>query len=124
MMPEEDEELMASRAPAAGAIGPEGGPLEPATATAISTARGSGEPLGDGVRRTMESAFGADLSGVRVHADSQADDLNGTLQSRAFTVGTDIFFRRGDYQPDSTAGRKLLAHELTHVVQQGGAHPH
>jgi hypothetical protein len=118
---EDEEELMASRDPSPTAVGPEGGQLDDGTAAAIARARGSGEPLTDGVRRSMESAFGADLSGVRVHTDSRAHDLNGTLRARAFTVGSDIFFRRGDYQPDSTPGRKLLAHELTHVVQQGGA---
>jgi hypothetical protein len=81
-------------------------------------ARGGGQPLPLRVRGPMEQALGADFSGVRLHTDAQADRLNHALQARAFTTGQDIFFRRGDYAPHSPAGRRLLAHELTHVVQQ------
>jgi hypothetical protein len=71
----------------------------------------------------MESAFGADFSKVRIHTGMKADWLNRLIQARAFTVGGDIFFRNGEYAPGQTAGRELLAHELTHVVQQnGGVH--
>jgi hypothetical protein len=69
----------------------------------------------------MEGAFGADFSGVRVHTDSKSDSLNRSVQAKAFTTGSDIFFRSGTYQPASSGGQELLAHELTHVVQQGGA---
>ena len=69
----------------------------------------------------MEGAFGADFGGVRVHADSSADGLSRSMQAKAFTVGSDIFFARGQYQPSSTSGQRLLAHELTHTVQQGAA---
>jgi hypothetical protein len=68
----------------------------------------------------MESSFGADFSGVRVHADAQSDTLNQSLNARAFTTGQDVFFRQGAYSPGSSGGRELLAHELTHVVQQNG----
>jgi hypothetical protein len=68
----------------------------------------------------MEPALGADFSGVRVHADAGADALNQSLQARAFTTGQDVFFRQGAYNPGSSSGRELLAHELTHVVQQNG----
>jgi hypothetical protein len=68
----------------------------------------------------MEPAFGADFSGVRVHSDSKAHGLNQSLQARAFTTGQDIFFRGGEYNPGSSAGKELVAHELTHVVQQNG----
>jgi hypothetical protein len=87
---------------------------------AIESARGSGQALDSGVRRRMDSAFGADFSGVRVHTDDRADRLNRSLDARAFTTGQDIFFRQGEYQPSSSAGGTLLAHELTHVVQQTG----
>jgi hypothetical protein len=87
---------------------------------AIDQRRGGGQPLDSGVRRQMEPAFGADFGGVRVHTDSQADTLNRALSARAFTTGQDIFFRESAYQPGSSAGRELLAHELTHVVQQNG----
>jgi hypothetical protein len=68
----------------------------------------------------MESAFGTDFGGVRVHTDSSADSLNQALSARAFTTGQDIFFRQGEYSPGSSSGKELLAHELTHVVQQTG----
>ena len=70
----------------------------------------------------MESAFGAGFGGVRVHTGAEADALSAALSARAFTAGQDIFFRRGEYAPQSSTGRQLLAHELTHVVQQG-THP-
>jgi hypothetical protein len=86
--------------------------------TAIDKARGGGATLDSGVRAQMESSFGADFGGVRIHDNSQADSLNRSLSALAFTTGTDIFFRQGKYQPGSSDGRRLLAHELTHVVQQ------
>ncbi|MEO0934996.1 MAG: DUF4157 domain-containing protein, partial [Cyanobacteria bacterium J06641_2] len=85
----------------------------------IQQARGSGQGLAENVRQPMEQAFGADFSGVKVHTDGQADVLNRSLNSRAFATGQDIFFKQGEYQPGSQ-GQELLAHELTHVVQQGG----
>ncbi len=101
------------------AIGAAGGELDAGTESAISAARASGSPVAPRLRRDMESALGADLAGVRVHTGSTSDRLNATLQSRAFTVGPDIFVRRSDYAPRSEAGQRLLAHELVHVVQQG-----
>lgn len=95
--------------------------VSPVVEQAIQRARGRGQALDSGVRTQMESAFGADFSGVRVHTGSEADTLNRALNARAFTTGQDIFFRQGDYNPGGSGGRKLLAHELTHVVQQGGA---
>ncbi|MEL6163263.1 MAG: DUF4157 domain-containing protein [Cyanobacteria bacterium J06628_3] len=86
----------------------------------IQQARGSGQGLAENVRQPMEQAFGADFSGVKVHTDGQADVLNRSLNSRAFATGQDIFFKQGEYQPGSKQGQELLAHELTHVVQQGG----
>jgi hypothetical protein len=68
----------------------------------------------------MERAFEADFSGVKVHTDTEADIMNRQLNARAFTTGQDIFFREGEYSPSSGSGQKLIAHELTHVVQQTG----
>jgi hypothetical protein len=68
----------------------------------------------------MEAHFGADLSGVRVHSDGEAGSLNRELDAQAFTVGSDIFFDEGKFNPTSSEGQGLLAHELTHVGQQGG----
>ena len=87
----------------------------------IQQARGSGQGLAENVRQPMEQAFGADFSGVQVHTDGQADVLNRSLNSRAFATGQDIFFKQGEYQPGSKQGQELLAHELTHVVQQKNA---
>jgi hypothetical protein len=97
---------------------PEDRVTRPQVEDAIVSARGGGAALESGVRAQMESSFGADFSGVRIHDNSQADDLNRSLSARAFTTGTDIFFRQGEYRPGSSEGRRLLAHELTHVVQQ------
>jgi len=85
---------------------------------AIQSARGVGQSLDRGARAQMESAFDTDFSGVRVHTDAGADRLNKSLNARAFTTRKDIFFRQGAYEPGSSSGRELLAHELTHVVQQ------
>lgn len=90
------------------------------TEKAIIKERGGGQPLADYVRFPMEQAFGTDFSGVRVHTDAQSDNLNRSIRARAFTTGQDLFFRQGEYNPGSKGGSELVAHELTHVVQQGG----
>lgn len=87
---------------------------------AIETKRGGGQPLDGTVRRQMENVFQADLSDVRIHHDAAADDLNQAVSARAFATGHDIFFSQGAYNPGSSAGRELLAHELTHVMQHKG----
>lgn len=71
----------------------------------------------------MESRFGHDFSQVRVHADSRASDSARAINASAYTVGRDLVFQAGRYRPETEAGKRLLAHELTHVVQQGGADP-
>jgi hypothetical protein len=87
--------------------------------TSIQGARGSGQPLDENIRQPMEKAFGGvDFSQVKVHNDTQSDQLNKSIQARAFTTGTDVFFRGGEYNPGSRGGQELIAHELTHVVQQ------
>ncbi len=87
----------------------------------ISAQSGGGQAIPDVNRQMFESTMGHDFSGVNVHTDSQSDNLNKEVGARAFTTGNDIFFRQGEYNPGSADGQKLLAHELTHVVQQGGA---
>jgi hypothetical protein len=89
----------------------------------LAQARGGGSPLPETVRRPMEQAFAANFRGVRVHTDCAADRLNRQVSAEAFTTGGDIFFRKGAYDPASQAGRKLLAHELTHTLQQGASQP-
>ncbi|MEH2048251.1 eCIS core domain-containing protein [Nostoc sp.] len=82
---------------------------------------GSGQPLDQGTRSFMKSRFGQDFSDVKVHTDSAAAAASQQIQAQAFTTGRDIYFGRGRYQPQVTEGKRLLAHELTHVVQQTGA---
>lgn len=87
----------------------------------IEATRGSGKALDDGLRGSMEQAFGRDLSAVRVHTGGEADRLSRSLGAEAFTTGADIYFREGQYRPETESGKELLAHELTHVAQQGSA---
>jgi hypothetical protein len=94
--------------------------LDEDTGRRIERQRRSGKPLEPEVRSQMEAAFGSDFSRVRVHADAEADRLSRQLGANAFTTGKDIFFRGAAYQPDSENGARLIAHELTHVVQQRG----
>ena len=98
----------------------DGSGVSPEVEQGIQAARGGGQPLARSVRAQMEPAFGADFGGVRVHSDARADGLNRSLSARAFTTGQDIFFKQDEYNPGSSSGRELLAHELTHVVQQNG----
>lgn len=93
--------------------------LDEATAGRINDARGGGQGLDAGVQEQMGAALGHDLSGVQVHTDTGADMLSRELNAEAFTTGQDVFFRQGAYDPGSGSGRELIAHELTHVVQQG-----
>ena len=88
--------------------------------SAINSARGGGQSLDAGLQQSMGQAMGADFSGVKIHTDSQSDQLNKSIQARAFTTGQDVFFRQGEYNPGSRGGQELIAHELTHVVQQSG----
>lgn len=80
----------------------------------------SGQPLDGGTRASMESSLGHDFSQVRIHSDSKAASRTRELGSLAFTFGRDIFFDLGQYDPATSAGQWILAHELTHVVQQSG----
>jgi hypothetical protein len=88
----------------------------------IAAMRGGGSALPVAARAFYEPRFGADFSQVRVHTDARAADTAKSLNARAFTAGWDIVFSAGQYEPESPEGRHLLAHELTHVMQQGAAH--
>ena len=79
---------------------------------------GGGSPLPDAVRSDMELRLGHDFSDVRVHTDHAADQSARSVSAQAYTVGNDVVFQRDTYDPTSTAGKTMLAHELTHVVQQ------
>jgi hypothetical protein len=82
-----------------------------------------GRPLGDAARAFYEPRLGQDFGHVRVHTDARAAASAHALGARAFTLGRDIFFGQGLYAPETTQGRRLIAHELTHVAQQAGGTP-
>jgi hypothetical protein len=88
--------------------------------TQLGNSKGSGSKLPEGVKSEMESSFGTDFSGVNIHTSESAVQMNEQLQAKAFTHGNDIYFNNGNFQPQSTEGKHLLAHELTHTIQQGG----
>lgn len=98
-----------------------GGPLDDRTSARIQSARSGGAPLPDAVRAPMERSFGRSLDDVRVHTGGEAADLSTSIQAKAFTTGSDIFFGAGQYQPGSADGQRLLAHEVAHTVQQDGS---
>jgi len=92
--------------------------LNDETEARINNQRGSGQPLDGAIQTKMGDATGHDFSDVKVHTDPESHALNEELSAKAFTTGRDVFFREGAYQPSSGEGQELLAHELTHVVQQ------
>ncbi len=98
-----------------------GGALDGSLEQSIRQAKGGGQAMDRKVQRQMESGFGASFGGVRIHRDAMADKLTHSVQAKAFTTGQDIFFKKGAYNPGSRGGKELLAHELTHTVQQGGS---
>ncbi|TYQ30983.1 DUF4157 domain-containing protein [Pseudanabaena sp. UWO310] len=97
---------------------PTGTAVTPQFETTLQQQRGQGQAIPEDVREPLEEAFNADFRHVRVHTNEQSHQLNHSIQAIAFTTGTDIFFKQGAYQPRSRQGQELLAHELTHVVQQ------
>lgn len=118
-LPDEDDELrmkpLVQLQPRLGGMD-----VNPDLEQLINRERGGGQLLANTIQQPMEQAFGSDFSGVRVHTDGRSDQLNQSIQARAFTIGQDVFFRQGAYQPGNREGQELLAHELTHVVQQNG----
>jgi len=89
--------------------------------SSLKSSKGKGSAMDDNTRSSMESGFGADFSGVRIHTDSNAVQMNKSLGSQAFANGSDVYFNEGKYNPSSKDGQHLLAHELTHTVQQGAS---
>ena len=90
----------------------------PMTHIRIQSLKGGGQPLPSDTRTFFESRMGQDFSHVRVHANNQAAETAQSIQAKAYTLGNNIVFNAGQYAPDSHEGKRLLAHELTHVVQQ------
>lgn len=101
------------------AVGSQATEVSEGLEASITAARGRGQPLPDSVRSYLEPQLGQDFSQVHIHTDAKANKLSQQLGAKAFTTANDVFFREGAYQPGSDSGRGLIAHELTHVVQQG-----
>lgn len=97
------------------------GSVHPAVLSAVREAAAGGRALGGQTASWALRAFGDPVAGARLHTDGRANALSRAVAARAFTVGRDVFFAAGEYRPHTPAGRRLLAHELAHVVQQHGA---
>ena len=95
--------------------------VRPRIQAQIHSLRGGGQPLGPATRAFMEPRFGQDFGNVRIHQGSTAETAAASLQARAFTLGCDVVFAEGEHDPKSESGKRLLAHELAHVVQQRGS---
>jgi hypothetical protein len=111
---EEEEEMLQASAK---------GPLQasPDLQQQLAGSTGKGQELPEHTKAEMEAVFGSDFSQVKVHTDTAAVQMNQQLGARAFTHGNDVYFNQGAYQPGTQQGNHLLAHELTHVIQQGAA---
>lgn len=112
---EEDEELLQPKSERA----TEGNSTT--TEQQLQLTRGNGSSLDAKTRAQMENGFGADFSGVKIHTNTTAVQMNKEIGAQAFTSGNDIYFNEGNYKPNSQNGKKLLAHELTHTIQQGAS---
>ncbi|MCE9579848.1 MAG: DUF4157 domain-containing protein, partial [Deltaproteobacteria bacterium] len=86
----------------------------------VASTRGGGSRLSGGVLQKMNSAFAQDFGGVGIHTDATSAEACRAMGAQAFTVGSDVYFDQGKFDPGSREGQQLLGHELTHVVQQGG----
>ncbi|WP_439482439.1 eCIS core domain-containing protein [Cyclobacterium plantarum] len=117
-MKEEEEQIQAKTA-GAGARQEQAELMEPL----LHRRKGAGNPLEGKSRKLMEQGFGADFSQIRIHTDAESHRMNQSIHAQAFTYGNDIFFKKDKYRPESREGRHLLAHELTHTIQQKGKKP-
>jgi hypothetical protein len=94
-------------------------PVSSSFASSLNASKGGGSPLPQATKSFMENAFSTDFSNVKIHTDSQAAEMSKGISAKAFTYGNDIYFNSGEFASNTKEGKKLLAHELTHVVQQG-----
>lgn len=113
----EEDQVFTKRSADSGAEPP------PATESQFRRLHSGGFPLPSSIRSWIEPRFGYDFSRVRLHTDSQSSRLAESVHARAFTYGPHLAFGAGEYAPETEGGRRLLAHELAHVVQQGKAAP-
>jgi hypothetical protein len=116
LTPEGEEKFLQTKPPGQRRVSGDGGSEAPPIVQGVL--RSSGHPLGPATRRSMESRFGHDFGQVRVYADAKAAASAQAINARAYTVGQDMVFDAGQYAPRTTTGKWLLAHELTHVMQQ------
>jgi len=98
-----------------------GGTVSDAVSGRIKSSMGGGSSMSGETKSFMESRFGTDFSDVKIHSGGEAAQLSQALNAKAFTVSNNIYFNNGQYQPDSDSGKHLLAHELTHTIQQGSS---
>lgn len=103
-------------------VGAEGGTIDSELEQAIQASRGRGRPLSKDIRRKIEPEFGQSFENVNMHTGSSASELCDRIQAKAFAVGNDVYLRDGSPDVSTRSGTHLLAHELTHVVQQGPSH--
>ncbi|WP_295795259.1 DUF4157 domain-containing protein [Mucilaginibacter sp.] len=121
---EEDKKIQRKPGPGGGitpitkAGGKAGVGVSPAIHNRIAASEGGGSSLDGATNSFMSDRFGVDFGNVKIHDNNEAAQLNRTLNARAFTVGNDIYFNEGEYTPASASGRRLLAHELVHTLQQ------
>ncbi len=115
MQPVEEEEPIQTKS-----IDKQSSPVTTGLQNKIQSLKGGGQPLPKSARAFLEPRFGADFSSVRVYSDSSAAHISRSINARAFTHGHDVVFGAGQYSPETSAGKKLISHELTHVVQQEG----
>ena len=114
----DDEHVRLKRAPFIQTKSAEGGTASDAVSGKIKDTKGGGSPMADTTKSFMENRFDSDFSDVRIHTGDYAAQMSNDLNAQAFTVGSDIYFNSGKYAPGASDGKHLLAHELTHVVQQ------
>lgn len=95
--------------------------IQPSFEAGLHSSKGAGTPLAPNTQQFMESRIGADFSSVRIHSGAEAANLSTSIHAHAFTHGSDIYFNSGKYAPDTATGQHLLAHELTHTIQQGAS---
>ncbi|EOR94493.1 hypothetical protein ADIARSV_2339 [Arcticibacter svalbardensis MN12-7] len=93
------------------------------TGKQIESTRGSGNKMDSGTQDFMESRFGSTFSDIKIHTDPVSNQLSKSLNAQAFTIGKDIYFNEGKYNPASADGKRLLSHELTHTIQQNNIAP-
>jgi hypothetical protein len=117
----DDEDVDMKPKPGVQRDGLGGGSATPEFEGELKRAKGGGKSLDPTLQTKMGEAMGADFSGVKVHTDPKSHSLSQSIQAKAFTTGEDVFFNEGQYKPSSPEGQELIAHELTHVVQQKGA---